>query len=311
MIERVEVRNFQSLYDVKLDVAKFTVIVGPSSSGKSAFMRALRTLASNSRGTSFLSYGQTQASVSARGLDWTVTLERGAHNGYKVSTSAGDDTFTKLGGAVPDRVTEILGIQPISDGMSINFADQFDRPYLVGETGQTVARVLGELTNVSRIFDAVREANRRRSGASSLLKTRKSDVEGLKTQAEQYRGLKERMAQIKSAESLVEQARFFETSAQRLEDVLDSLLVSQAALDKYAEDLLPVPDLSVVIDLRDKVFRLEATLDVLEDAASDYRRAALAIKESALQEQELHSNIHLTLVKAGQCPTCGQEVASV
>lgn len=311
MIERVEIRNFQSLYDVGIDIAKFTVIVGPSSSGKSAFMRALRTLASNSRGTSFLSYGQSQASVTARGQDWAVTLERGSHNGYKVNTASGDDVFTKLGGAVPDRVTQILGIQPISDGMSVNFADQFDRPYLVGETGQTVARVLGDLTNVSRIFEAVREANRRRQGAGGLLRTRTKDLEDLKEQAGQFRGLKEQQARVSEAATLVADARGTEARAARLEDALDSLIVSEAALAKYEEDLAEMPSLDALLESRDRFFRLDALLEVLSDAASDYRRAALAEREQAMLEQEVQEGIRQALARAGQCPTCGQEVANV
>lgn len=42
--QSIRVQGFQSLYDVSLDLGGFTVIVGPSSSGKSAFIRSVKAV---------------------------------------------------------------------------------------------------------------------------------------------------------------------------------------------------------------------------------------------------------------------------
>lgn len=307
MIERIEVRNFQSLYDVEVDLAKFTVIVGASSSGKSAFMRALRTLASNSRGTGFISHGQGQASITARGQDWVVTLDRGAVNGYKVSTPGGDEVFTKLGGAVPGRVSEVLGVGPVTDGSSLNFADQFDRPYLVAESGQTVARVLGELTNVSRIFEAVREANRRRIGVSGLLKTRKEDVAELLEQAQQYRGLADRQKALELASDALGAARGVASRVEELERSIGAWEAAEVSLSRTG-DVPDVPDLGPVLEARDKLVAVQGAVRGWISGQGAAEEADLRYRESVEEEVRLKEQIHEVLVAAGQCPMCGQGI---
>ena len=44
MIKAVQVKGYQSLYDIKVELGMFTVIYGESDVGKSAFYRALRGL---------------------------------------------------------------------------------------------------------------------------------------------------------------------------------------------------------------------------------------------------------------------------
>ena len=47
MLERLEVKDYQSLADIDIPLGRFTVIVGPSGNGKSALIRALRALWEN------------------------------------------------------------------------------------------------------------------------------------------------------------------------------------------------------------------------------------------------------------------------
>ena len=111
MIQRLAISGFQSLYDVEIDLEPFTVLVGPSGSGKSAVFRSLRALASNVRGTSAVSTGRKNFKITAVLEDSTIALERGeTQNKYTVTDSADKaETFTKLGGSVPEAVTADLG----------------------------------------------------------------------------------------------------------------------------------------------------------------------------------------------------------
>lgn len=308
MIERIEVRNYQSLYDVSLDMARFTVIVGPSSSGKSAFMRAIRTLASNTRGTSYISHGKEQASITARGEGWVVSLERGKSNAYRVVRDGAEETYTKLGGAVPEAVTSLLGIQPISDAGSPSCSDQFDRPYLVGETGQTVARVLGDLTNVSTIFEAVREANRRRQASSGVLKTRKTDIEELREQAQQFKGIKERQRVLQEAESVLENAKTMHARAAALERLIEEAEIAQVALAK-TERLLPdLPSLEPALSALGRLNRLKELMIESQTQLNAAHAANTTARDLAVEESQVKDQIQHVLLKHGTCPTCGQEI---
>lgn len=236
MIEKIHVRNFQSLHDVEIELGALTVIVGPSSSGKSAFMRATKTLTSNRRGDEFISHGERTASISATLDRGTVTLTRSkktTDNAYVVTPNdpghplAPQRTFTKLGGDTPPEVSAFLGIAPKD---AINYAGQFDKPYLLDDSAGEVARTLGALTNVNVIFEAARESNRRKLQDAATLRTRSADLEDIKNRVPQYRSLKSQDAALTQAEEHIRTARGLEKRIARLTQALDTLDAAERAV---------------------------------------------------------------------------------
>lgn len=304
MLTRVEIRNFQSLKKVDIELGGLTVIVGPSSSGKTALMRALRALASNIRGTSFITQGAKKASITAHTDNGIVTLEKGETTGaYKIN----DRVYTKLAGGVPEDVTKALNLQPITtESSSINFAGQFDRPYLLDDSGATVARVLGELTNVSKIFAAVREANRRRTGVSSLLKTRKADLADLLAQAQNFRNLKSQQAAIALAEESYEKALDVQTKLTRLEQMIYKVETAQSLLDKTV--IPEVPSFEPLAEAYDNFSRFKSLAVEWATQEKVYKQANLNIQQASEMEHSAHADLHAKLVELGQCPTCGTEI---
>ena len=63
MLNRLRIRNFQSLEDIDLELGQFTVIIGESDTGKSAIIRALKYALINKVGTGFIRHGEKQAAV--------------------------------------------------------------------------------------------------------------------------------------------------------------------------------------------------------------------------------------------------------
>ena len=300
MLTHIDIKNFQSLHNVSLDLSPLTVIVGPSSSGKSAFTRALKTLTSNQRGDSFITHGESQTVITAKTDKGTVALLRGKKNEYVLipeDDSAQQKTFTKLAGNTPEEVSEFIGI-PAKD--PLNYSNQFDMPYLLTTSAAEVARTLGELTNVSVIFEASREANRQRLQASSTLKTRASDYESLTQNLDKYRALKSNGEKLELAEDLLKQAHSVQTRIKMLEAVLSHIK------DIPAVTLKPVPDLSEIErihhltstlkNILDRLTRSQQTLDTETEKSKRLTEAVQA------KEQEYSQ----TLEDAGTCPTCGQ-----
>jgi AAA15 family ATPase/GTPase len=115
MINSLDVRNFQSLKDVHLDLGLLTVIVGDSNTGKSAVVRALKALASNLRGSSAITLGCRTASISAVCDDSKVTLEKSdTSSSYRVSKAGEPDReFTKIAGETPEEISSLLGLNPV------------------------------------------------------------------------------------------------------------------------------------------------------------------------------------------------------
>lgn len=307
-LEQISIRNFQSLRSADLDLGAFTVIVGPSSSGKSALMRCFKAVASNLRGAGVVTRGQKQTAITVRTKTHTVTLERGEAIGlYRLADRNGTElTFTKLNGGVPERITQVLGIAPVPSGAtSINFAGQFDRPYLLDETGASVARVLGELTNVSTIFEAVRTANKRRLAASSLLKTRQADQEQVRVRLQTFGDLAWRTQRLDGAENLHATAQTITEQIGHLGQLHTTIKQAGQTAARYA-NLAPVPDSDELDEANNRYLDLVAHLRGV--AAKDLR-ALDAHREAEDSEQVTHGlevQLREALRAAGICPTCGQ-----
>lgn len=316
MLEQVTIRNWQSLVNVDLLLGRFTAIVGPSSSGKSALMRALRAVASNVSGTDKITRGQKTAAISVRTDTHLVTLEHGRFSNdtapgwyYRLLPVGGtEERYTKLNRAVPQAITDALRIDPVpTKGASINFASQHDPPFLLLDSGANVARTLGELTNVDRIFEAGREALRRRNAASSTLKTREADLAALIADAKQYAGLPQRLSAIQKAEQTAEKAAALVDQASRLRDAAERLEVAQGVLERSA--VLPeLPSFAPVEQAQQRLDSFKALLRTWADRRHAASQWDVEAGEQAMLEDRLEYELHEVLVVAGTCPTCNRPI---
>lgn len=316
-VERLDIRNFQSLRGVSLHLGRLTVVVGPSSSGKTGLIRALKILASNAQGSAFVTHGEKLAVISAQTDHGLVTLEKGAGHGvYRVvgigitEDDYGDveETYSKLGGKVPPEVSQVLGIDPVTSQGSVHFAGQFDRPYLLDSTGSTVAEVLGKLTNVDVIFAAVKEANRRKGQVGSRLKTREADLAEVRARVGSYAGLP---AAVKACTAAEEKLRAVEELGRR-----SALLAAAIAELETARAVLERHTLPVVPDLRAMV-RKQAYLAAVRDQVRDWAVARKVLAGAEKREEQARTtaataekDFHDRLAAAGRCPTCQQEVSA-
>lgn len=185
MLNTIKVKNFQSIESADVSLGKFTVFTGPSSSGKSALVRAVQATTRNSFTPSQVSQWAKESKVTLEFDDHTISAERGKS---KSTYHLDDETFTKAGRAVPEKVSEALRLPEIADTES-TFATQFDKPYLIADPGSVAAKVIGSLTNVSILHGSLRESNRRSLEAKSHLKVRVADIEEHEESLTQFDGL--------------------------------------------------------------------------------------------------------------------------
>jgi DNA repair ATPase RecN len=308
MIKKISVRNFQSLKHVEMELAKFTVIVGPSSVGKSAFTRSLKLLTENKRGDDFITYGERVTTVAAETDKGKVVIQRGKgkdDNSYTlVDLDGKQEKWTKLNGSTPVEVTKFLGIKPKDP---LNYASQFDKPYLLAEGASDVARELGELTNVSIIFNAARESNRQKTTNSTVLKSKSEDLTAILAKMDIYRGLKEQLGAIDEAEQALEEARALSQRISMLDKAQD---VYRLALDtqKQLEPLLEivVPDETPVLKAHARLQKFDQIVAEIKSASAAAKTAQIELEEATMAESSLDLKYTEVLRLAGTCPTCGQ-----
>lgn len=307
---RIRIQNFQSLHDVDLELGKLTVVVGASNSGKSALLRALRTLMQNAPSPSFVTHGKS-VSVIATDFEegYTLALERGkALATYRVTHPAPDtavDEYPKSGTKLPDVLRSL--VRPLEEeGQLLQYAGQFDRPYLLDAPTTKVAQVLGELTNIVILHDAVREANRRRLERSSKLKVRTKDRDELKEKVTKYHALPKRVARLTELKQSLELAKQVEASRDRL-----GLLVNQLALAEMALDQLPPlqsfdKDMTTIDSLEEKLLKLRAVINALLTSHKAYSSAVAQVESDQSLIVSLQEEHDERLTALGVCPLCGQ-----
>lgn len=280
MITDIAIRDYQSLARVDIALKPFTVIVGPSSSGKSALIRALRTLTTNTRGTSFISTWASTASVSATTDRGTITLTRSRKpsqpNSYEIlSHSATTETFTKLGGEVPPEVSRALGIGNTATAAALTFASQFDRPFLLGESPAAAASSLAALTNVEVVFTAAREANRTRLATASLQRTRTADIERLTAQLADFDSLTYRQEALQRAQDALTRAQQAQTSLTSIQALWAVVTHAEQDISRTADILArPVPVLDRYLSAQQDLSALTLTIAKLRSAKATIARTS-------------------------------------
>jgi len=306
------IEGYQSLRDdTRLRLGAFTVILGPTGSGKSSVFRAAQLAAFNARGTAYISRGASKAiaGLGCQDEGWAVTITRGGRgaDSYRIAVIGPDGgepktwDYTKLAGKVPPEVTELLNLR------EINFASQFDHPYLLCETAGDVAKTLGQLTQVTLIFNAAREAGRRKKALAADLAAAERERDRLAAEAQRFITLRQRMDAAQAAEEALGRLAGHMEKADRLHGHLVLLSAAQDNLGNIV--LLPEPpDLSGLQAQAARIARLQALMDEHQNASMNLGRSADEIASAAIAAGSAEHEIHKLLEAEGICPLCKQVI---
>ena len=304
MLTSISVRDFQSLAEVDLELGPLTVIVGPGNSGKTAAVRALRALAFNRTGSDFIRHGQAMSVVIVE------TAEGGRIAWVKDKTTArymvGDRELTKMAGAVPEEVSDVLGIRRLEVEAGTQAVpqihSQFDSPFLIAESPSKAARVVAKLTRLDVIVSAQTQAARDLKRAAGELKAQRAALE------EARAAHVTAVAEEKQAQSLARQVTaLYDAAVTAGED----LAAAEAAVDavKQAQALATrsLPDSASFEEV-------EALLTLCEESArvsARYNNYVVLVKTTtdSLQETARRlKTVEAALADIDVCPLCGARI---
>jgi len=310
VIEHIDIRNFQSLQTVDLELAPFTVIVGPSSSGKSAFVRALSTLFSNRRGTDFIAHGTNTSVITATLPSGKVSLARSltaAKNKYTLIPTGGEpESFTKLGGDIPSEVSDFIKIAPKD---TVTLAQQFDKPFLLADSPPQAAQVLGSLTNVHVIFESAREANRQRLSSSQTLRTKQADLASIEVRLAEFDALEVRQDQLERAEESLKSAVLVQRSLEALGAHVSALRDTKTAIDDARPRAeVEIPSIEDLEASHSRLSEFDLLISELKSASSVAKSLKVQIEDEVKAEATLEENYSALLAELGTCPTCLQTI---
>lgn len=306
MFEKLVVENVQSLQPkIEVEFARFTVIVGPSGRGKSAFLRALTAVCFNQAPKKLLSHKKRQARVEltlddGQVIEWEKVRDKGATYGM------GDKTYTRTARAVPPEIAQVLGVRRIEVDKNVawrpQFHLQFDLPMLLTESSTMAARALAQLTKLSLLVEAQVECRRDRRRVEQQHTAAEEEVGRLRAQLSE-------LPNVKRVRDTVDQA------SKRLGQA-DEKLVTAVQAAEIAQDIagaLLLTDLTLPSDQEMEV--LEAKMVVVERALvaiteSEKHDMSLALAQDKATEVEtilagVEDTYHALVDTLGACPMCG------
>ena len=167
-LSSVKIVAFQSIDSTTIDLGQVTVVAGPGDAGKSAILRAIRAAFLNDGNDRDIRHGEKQCSVELDFDDGKTVIwwkEKGKGGCYTIAhpPEEGEDgcrfeSFQKTGGAVPDEIQEIFGVAEVelgpSNTVTPQLSDQFDTPFVLGESGSKRARIIGKATRLDLVVTA-------------------------------------------------------------------------------------------------------------------------------------------------------------
>lgn|GEM_PF-1319411 len=333
-VRSVHIVNFQSHAETEFELAGpgcLTVIVGPTDSGKSAIVRALKWVMYNQpAGTGFIRTATSSASVSVElTTGERVTRIRSASaNQYRISHpsqrdgrgrggNAGEQVFEGFGTAVPLEVARLLGVYPVQIGefaLLANLSEQLDAPFLGKGVPSTLrAKVLLRIAG-SEVLDL---AARLLSLDSHRALRDRERLEGELT------ALKEEIAE----HSWVAMAAHKIRKAERLLSQIEVRMRVAAAGRTLLEELAKLPDVDLLIEKKKRIeqllsrvetldgrlYKLLDRLEILYGLRSELQRTG-EDKKAALGEltrlkdrlREVETRFASLAAQLQICPTCGQ-----
>lgn len=340
-MNRIELHNFQAHKNLTLDLEKITSIVGPSDTGKSAIIRAVRWVALNKpSGESMIRHGAKRAAVSItlEGVngETTVTRRRGAGvNAYHVN----DTKLTAIGAGVPDEVKNTLRLG------DINFQSQHDAPFWFADSAGQITRNLNRLAELEAADKALGYLNGQIRNAATKEAAYLNALVEAEERLKLYKDSERAGSELRQLQKLSEELRKCNARADAVDSTLEqneraaSNLKKAGVLKKVISDiqtkmnetneaaeraratrkvLVSIKHLSKVqsaeiIAVSDSLYKKTQILSRVRDQQKDIidavkrrRNAEADFREDSSVLEELETELKETF--KGRCPLCGNQM---
>lgn len=207
MIRGIKLVGFQSHVDTSINLTEgLNVITGPSDSGKTAVIRAVRWVALNEpQGDAVVNQSVGYAQVTIITDTGVVTKVRNKGKvRYEINIDGENISYDKS--EIPQEVYRILGINKTSFGdveVVLPFAFQLDAPFLISSPASFGGKVLGKICNADTVELAVKKSSREVSQANDAKRQAEKTIEETNLALQSYENLQEVEQRLQQCRELV------------------------------------------------------------------------------------------------------------
>lgn len=315
MTVTVSLKDFQAHENTSLTLqGGFSCLVGPTNSGKSSIVRALRWVFFDSlKGKGFIHKGKKSAQVDVEFDGVSIQRMKGSkENSYTVNGK----TFSSIGTGAPTEVVSATGISSIvvdkDTSFELNVSSQMKYPFLVMETDSMKAKSLNVLSGGHVIDAGVRETNRKVRELEEKKKQAQEELEKSKTALSLLPDLTAREVALSKLSAEIEKLESVENTIVYVNEVVKNL--NTIVSSRVKVDIIRSVLEEKLVDLAQAMARLEyvdTTLEIVYRAFKLHNdKSTLEMKHAELlNELSVVSKAYAELPDA-PCGECGQVVTA-
>lgn len=242
----IKIKDFNIIKNIDLELKPgFTVIQGPSNSGKSSIIKAIENCIFNQSGTVNVRHGCKNYSVGIKKGDHTVALVKGKDTKYKVD----DIVYEKIGVNQLAEVAETLNIRETILGgekVRLNFSKQMSYPFLLDKTPGQLYRFIVDSSESESLSNVLKDISKDIKDIDKAIIQNEARVDVLTKQ------------QIQLNENLKDSDRILEVSNKIIE--MDSEYQKIERLSKYSQSFSSITD--NISGLKDQISSYDVDIDL-------------------------------------------------
>lgn len=300
------IENFQSHEYTEIDfVPGLNVFVGPSDSGKSAILRALRWVLFNQpRGGDFIRSGAKRCEVRLRLDDGTeiVRIRSKSINRYILRTPDGaEEVYESLGSGAHPMVVQAHQMMPLTWDQKetvIQLGMQLDGPFLLSESGGSKAKLIGRISGAHWIDLALKDTTRERNqllGEMKRVEKQQTTVDEKLAPYESVPQLEQDLAIAKQAYAQAQQHQKRLDSLRSLAEQLQSVQTERQAQAAIVAQFDHLPELELAQARNEQRYH---RWHKLQKAAQQWleTKSAIAKYQQQLQQTEALAEIEIAYI---------------
>jgi DNA repair exonuclease SbcCD ATPase subunit len=290
MIKSLKIKNFQIHKKLLLEFdSNITVIIGPSDTGKSAILRALRWLFTNKpSGDEYIHHDETDVSILLKIDNHKIIRSKGSKgNRYLLDGKE----YKSFGSNVPTDIQSVLNIG------DVNFQGQIDPPWWFLKSPGEVSKELNSIVNLG-LIDRVMQYT------ASELRKNKIAVEISKEKLKQTKDRKKGLGWVKEAnvklgkiEKLYTTIVSVAQDSIRLRDMVKRLEDTSKELKRGKQAIFWGRKL-------DKIGQSLVEIDKKKKKLDDYVYQFSKLKKDLCQENQSITAVEKEISKIKVCPVC-------
>lgn len=281
-ITAISIEGFQSHVDSALNLCSgLNVITGPSDSGKTAVIRAVRWLAFNEpQGEAFVNeaIGEAIVKLTLDSGQMITKRRRKGKTSYLLQINEEDEGSLYEKSEVPEEVKSWLQIEKQHFGdfeAALNFSFQLDPPFLISETASAGAKVMGKLAGTESVDLAIKGISKDTYGARQERTNAEKDIERIAGSMLAYSHIDDAKEAVDLAEMLLEQIEASNTKCEGLKDNRNNYESLKNKLEKISVKLSSLEIVQLLEEILVSIEKAQKRYDLLLDLSGTY----LAVKD--------------------------------